>query len=105
MSSIKEEKPLVKVLLHRFEKWKSLFENVASAGLTPEEQRGLYGELFFLRKWLNNTTNKRKCIEAWYGPEKSNQDFQHEDWALEVKTSSGNNHQKIHINLSSILKY
>lgn len=97
VSSTKEEKQLVKVLLNRFEKWKSLFENVTSAGLSAEEQRGLYGELFFLRKWLNNTTNKRKCIEAWYGPGKSNQDFQHDDWALEVKTSSGNNHQKIHI--------
>lgn len=97
VSSIKEEKQLVKVLLNRFEKWKSLFENVTSAGLTPEEQRGIYGELFFLRKWINNTTNKRKCIEAWCGPEKRNQDFQHDDWALEVKTSSGNNHQKIHI--------
>lgn len=97
VSSIKEEKQLVKVLLNRFEKWKSLFENVSSAGLTPEEQRGLYGELFFLRKWLSNSNNKRKCVEAWYGPEKSNQDFQHDNWAMEVKTSSGNNHQKIHI--------
>ena len=90
-------KTLVQVLLTRFEKWKSLFENITSAGLSPEEQRGLFGELFFLRKWLKNNTDKRKCVEAWYGPEKSNQDFQHGVWAVEVKTSSGNNHQKIHI--------
>ena len=97
VSSFKVEKTLVKVLLNRFEKWKSLFENVTSAGLSPEEQRGLFGELFFLRKWLNNNTDIKKCVEAWYGPEKRNQDFQHGVWALEVKTSSGNNHQKIHI--------
>ena len=95
--SLKEEKTLVKVLLNRFEKWKSLFENVSSAGLSPEEQRGLFGELYFLRKWLINSVDKRKCVEAWYGPEKRNQDFQHNDWALEVKTAAGNNHQKIHI--------
>ena len=97
VSSFKVEKTLVQVLLTRFEKWKSLFENITSAGLSPEEQRGLFGELFFLRKWLKNNTDKRKCVEAWYGPEKSNQDFQHGVWAVEVKTSSGNNHQKIHI--------
>lgn len=97
VSSFKVEKTLVKVLLNRFEKWKSLFENVTSTGLSPEEQRGLFGELFFLRKWLNNNTDIKKCVEAWYGPEKRNQDFQHGVWALEVKTSSGNNHQKIHI--------
>jgi hypothetical protein len=97
VSSIKEEKTLVKVLLNRFEKWKSLFENVSSAGLSPEEQRGLFGELYFLRKWLINSVDKRNSVEAWYGPEKRNQDFQHNDWALEVKTAAGNNHQKIHI--------
>jgi hypothetical protein len=97
VSSLKEEKTLVKVLLNRFEKWKSLFENASSAGLSPEEQRGLYGELYFLSKWLINSVDKRKCVEAWFGPEKRNQDFQHGDWALEVKTTTGNNHQKIHI--------
>jgi len=97
VSSLKEEKTLVKVLLNRFEKWKSLFENASSAGLSPEEQRGLYGELYFLSKWLINSVDKRKCVEAWFGPEKRNQDFQHEDWALEVKTTTGNNHQKIQI--------
>ncbi len=97
VASVKEEKQLVKVLLNRFEKWKSLFENVSSAGLSSEEQRGLFGELFFLRMWINNSTDKRRCADAWLGPEKSNQDFQSGNWALEVKTSAGNNHQKIHI--------
>jgi hypothetical protein len=97
VSSLTEERILVKILLNRFEKWKSLFENVTSSGLSQEEQRGLFGELYFLRKWLNLTNDKRKCIEAWHGPEKKNQDFQFSDWALEVKTSAGNNHQKIRI--------
>lgn len=97
VASLDVENTLVKVLLNRFEKWKALFENVASSGLSTEEQRGLYGELFFLRKWIMNTFNKRECVEAWYGPEKRNQDFQQNDWALEVKTSTSNNHQKIHI--------
>jgi len=31
------------------------------------------------------------------GPEKAIQDFQNNNWAVEVKTTHGNNHQKIHI--------
>lgn len=46
------EKQLVKTLLNRFEKWKSLFTKIASEGLSPEEQRGLFGELYFIRKFL-----------------------------------------------------
>jgi hypothetical protein len=88
---------LLKELLNRFEKWKSLFERAELQGLLFEEQRGLYGELYFLRKWLNFSSDMQRCVQTWLGPEKELRDFQFENWALEVKTTYGNNHQKIHI--------
>ena len=91
------ERQLVKVLLNRFEKWKSLFTKIISQGLTPEEQRGLYGELFFLRKFLHLNTNFQIIISSWVGQSKEIKDFQMNDWAVEVKTTHGNNHQKVHI--------
>ncbi len=51
----------------------------------------------FLRFFLNNTSDKNYCLKSWLGPEKALQDFQYSNWAVEVKTTHGNNHQKIHI--------
>lgn len=114
ISNITGDEKIVKELLNRLEKWKSLFDKAALQGLSPEEQRGLFGELYFLRKWIIQTSDFQKCIQAWLGPERSLRDFQLNDWAIEVKTTHGNNHQKVHIsserqldttNLNALLLY
>jgi Putative PD-(D/E)XK family member, (DUF4420) len=97
IATISDEKIVVKELLNRLEKWKSLFDKASAEGLSAEEQRGLYGELYFLKKWIVNSTEFSNCIQAWLGPEKAIRDYQLSDWALEVKTTHGNNHQKIQI--------
>lgn len=114
ISNITGDDKIVRELLNRLEKWKSLFDKAALQGLSPEEQLGLFGELYFLRKWINQTSDLQKCIQAWIGPERSLRDFQLNDWAIEVKTTHGNNHQKVHIsserqldttNLTTLLLY
>lgn len=97
ISSVTNETQLVKELLNRFEKWKSLFDRVAAQGLSPEEQRGLFGELFFLRKFLLSNSDFIAIVNSWVGSEKQIRDFQFGNWSLEVKTTHGNNHQKVHI--------
>lgn len=97
VSEVSTELTLVEKLLERLAKWQSLFEKVGKQGLSDESQRGLYGEIYFLRFLLNNITDKNYCLKSWLGPEKSIQDFQYSNWAVEVKTTHGNNHQKIHI--------
>lgn len=100
ISSISEEtneNKLVSTLLNRFEKWKSLFNKFTAQGLTPEEQRGLFGELLFLRKYLFQKSDFQYVLNTWVGTSKEIRDFQFNDWALEVKTTIGNNHQKVHI--------
>jgi hypothetical protein len=100
ITSIKSEtneKQLVKTILNRFEKWKSLFIRILSEGLTPEEQRGLFGELIFLREFLNQSKNYQLILNSWVGPAGEVWDFQWKNWALEVKTTHGNNHQKVQV--------
>lgn len=97
VSEVSTEQTLVEKLLERLAKWQSLFEKVGKQGLSDEVQRGLYGEIYFLRFFLTNKSDKNYCIKSWLGPEKSTQDFQYSNWALEVKTTHGNNHQKIYI--------
>lgn len=97
ISSVTNQIQLCKTLLNRFEKWKSLFDKLNSVGLTPQEQRGLYGELYFLRNFLIKNSDFYKVLNSWTGPAKEIRDFQIGNTALEVKTTHGNNHQKIHI--------
>ena len=97
ISEIQEEQSLINELLSRFEKWRSLFDRVAAQGLSDNEQRGLYGELFFLRKLLETKGVTLNAINSWVGSEREIKDFQFGNWCVEVKTTHGNNHQKVHI--------
>jgi len=90
-------KVILKNYSNRLIKWQSLFERFKQQGLTPEEQRGLFGELFFLRKFLQTNSDFQNIITSWIGAEKQIRDFQFATWSVEVKTTHGNNHQKIHI--------
>lgn len=90
-------KVILKKYSNRLIKWQSLFERFRQQGLTPEEQRGLYGELYFMRKFLQINSDFSNIVISWIGPEKQVRDFQFGRWSVEVKTTHGNNHQKIQI--------
>lgn len=94
-----DQNVLVKNLLNRFFKWKSLFEKINTQGLTREEQHGLFAELYLLRKMLNaQISSAANIVRCWVGPDKQIKDFQIGNMAIEVKCTTGNNHQRIHIN-------
>jgi hypothetical protein len=90
-------KVILKNYSNRLMKWQSLFERFNQQGLTLEEQRGLYGELFFMRKYLQINSDFKNIVSSWVGSEKQIRDFQFGRWSIEVKTTHGNNHQKVHI--------
>lgn len=94
-----DQRALVKNLLNRFYKWKSLFDKINALGLTREEQHGLFAELYLLRKMILSPIFERSnIIRIWVGPDKQIKDFQAGNIAIEVKCTTGNNHQRIHIN-------
>lgn len=90
-------KVILKNYSNRLNKWQSLFEKFKKQGLTSEEQRGLYGELFFMRKFLQANLDFNNIIISWIGSEKQIRDYQYGSWSVEVKTTHGNNHQKVQI--------
>lgn len=88
---------ILKSYSNRLIKWHSLFEKFKEHGLTSEEQRGLFGEIYFLRKFLQNNSDFQNILTSWIGTENQIRDFQRGSWAVEVKTTHSNNHQKVQI--------
>jgi len=96
---LNSEKKVSSTIINQLEKWKTLFEKSSSTGLTPAEQQGLFGELHFLQKFLAKPdTAPLDALHTWVGVDKALRDFQGGNWAVEVKTTSTNNPQKVMIN-------
>ena len=93
------EQKIIRTVVNQLEKWKTLFEKSSSSGLTPAEQQGLYGELYFLQKFLSKPdSNPCDVLRTWVGVDRALRDFQGNNWAVEVKTTSSGNPQKVTIN-------
>lgn len=93
----KNQKQMIRGVIERLLMWHHFLDIFGSQGLSPEYQRGLYGELRFLRDILFPRIGIEKAIRAWKGPSKGNQDFQISGIGVEVKTTIAKQHQKIPI--------
>jgi hypothetical protein len=62
------------------------FLSASVTGLTEEAQRGLWGELYFLREQLLPALGP-SAVNGWKGGERAHQDFQFKGGAIEVKTT------------------
>jgi hypothetical protein len=89
------EKESVATFVSRLQRWQKFLEN-SSEGLGDEAQRGLYGELYFLREYVLQKLGPLG-IFAWTGWRRTAQDFQFPGCAVEVKTSAAKQHQKLKI--------
>jgi len=98
IANITIESEFVNTLKERFGQWKELFERVRNKELSVESQKGLFGELYFLQKLISVTDNPLFCINLWKGPEFGIRDFEYNMWAVEVKTTTTHNQQKLFIN-------
>ena len=92
-----DHKNMVQYLKERLLQWKQFLDVNGNQGLSPEAQRGLYGELRFLRDVLFQHLDITRAISCWQGPSRKNQDFQVSGTGIEVKTSIAKQHQKIHV--------
>lgn len=71
--------------LQRTHRWHHLLRGGRLGGLSVEEQRGLVGELAFLRVLVSDLGSET-AIEAWTGPSGSSKDFELIGSCIEVKT-------------------
>jgi hypothetical protein len=84
-----------RVFLAQLARWKK-FLSASFDGLTEEAQRGLWGELHFLRERLLPLL-KAAAVNGWKGGERAHQDFQFGGGAIEVKTTLAKQPQIVRI--------
>ena len=92
------EKEFLQKIKSRLESWQHFLDEYGPSGMSNEAQRGLFGELRFLRDFLIPLAGPETAINSWKGPFKSYHDFQISGIGIEAKTSIGKQHQKITIN-------
>lgn len=77
--------------------WKLFFDKLENGVFSLSFQKGLYGELVFLRDFLFNKHKIYDAINCWTGSERSNHDFQIGNNAVEIKTTAGKRHRKFYV--------
>lgn len=85
------------VSLAHLKRWKAFLAGRNARLLSPEEVRGLFGELHVLRRLYHDTLPQAAAVDAWLGPDDSHQDFIFGDRAMEVKSLSGRERSTIRI--------
>jgi hypothetical protein len=83
-------------LLGQLTRWQK-FLAAAAEGLSPESQRGLWGELHCLQEQLLPKLGTNISVTAWKGPARAHQDFQFSNGAIEVKTTTAKQPQSVRI--------
>lgn len=90
LTSVSNQEDAILIISGKINYWKKLFSKFTGGLLTPQQQRGLFGELYFLKLMLDNLNNDEKVIRAWQAPTGANQDFCFDGNAIEIKTSKSN---------------
>lgn len=90
-----EAERYIETLKRRIEKWRAFFKNPAGFRLSEQMVIGLFGEISFIKELRESDIEF--APDLWNGPIKSAQDFQGERVAIEVKTSTSNSLEYVHI--------
>lgn len=72
-------------MMIRMWRWHHLLRGGGDERLSPEEQKGLIGELFVLDRILLPTIGARSALESWKGPLDGIKDFNIAQMAIEAK--------------------
>ena len=94
---IQNKRNLNAVLTKVVNEWKIFFEKQENEILSISSQKGLVGELHFLREYLFKKYSFSESLFYWTGSERTNHDFQIIHNAIEVKTTSSKQHKKFTI--------
>lgn len=70
----------------QYAKWKALFRNSSGVIFTKEYIQGLFGELFFLSRFMIETYGIERAIKSWSGVDGTSKDFSIETSWYELKT-------------------
>lgn len=97
LTSLADGRAAISAFITRLKRWQAFLEKHHPEGLSEIAQQGLYGELWFLRQLVFPHLELFKGVRCWTGPKGTQQDFQFPGCAVEVKTTSAKQHQKLAI--------
>ena len=83
------EKQMVHIALARTWRWHHLLRGGGDQRLSPEEQKGLIGELLVIEHHLLRVLSAGDAVAAWSGPLGAPKDFEIGQICVEVKTRRG----------------
>ena len=87
MGNLSDEEALL-TFVQKVNQWKSVFNRKYEAMLNPEQQLGLYGELFFMKSLIEEGLDPIYVLDAWKGAIKEDKDYLFFSVAVEIKSSS-----------------
>lgn len=96
---IKNKEKATRFVGKRYKEWREMLANARGSLLSPEEIKGLLGEMYFLKVFLCIRYGAKEAALSWTGPKHLPQDYIIDDTWYEVKTVSSN---KSDVTISSI---
>ena len=97
LASATDGRSAISAFITRLKRWQTFLANHSLEGLSEIAQQGLYGELWFLRQVVLQYRPLFDGVQRWTGPKATQQDFQFSSCAVEIKTTSSKQHQKLTI--------
>jgi hypothetical protein len=79
------------------DRWSRFFERHGNDGISPERQRGLFGELLWIKRMIELGVAPSDAIQAWKGCYKEYHDFDLSGHVVEVKTTMSKEPRKVQI--------
>ncbi len=89
IQNLENEAKELNTIKERFSIWKIMFKKVRSS-LSSEKEQGLFGELYFLDKYMIPKYGVENSVNSWTGPLSYNKDFSIDNTWYEIKTTSVN---------------
>jgi hypothetical protein len=89
---------LTESLLVFIKGWDAFFQRAGNLPLSPEKQRGLYAELWWLRRLIESGVPPLEGVTWWLGPERAYHDFESDRVVVEVKSTIRKEPRKVVIN-------
>ena len=73
--------------MQRYKQWSCLLEHQKSALISSSAQKGLIGDLLYLKEILEEGLKASDALNGWVGPDGADQDFAYSDGWHEIKTT------------------
>ena len=98
-SNVETDKDALLKVLSRYNAWLRLLDHKSNAVLGSNRQKGLIGELLFLKEKIEHGMLPSVALAGWVGPEGADQDFIYEDCWYEIKSTGASSSE---ISISSV---